>query len=222
MYFLSKGKVAILSDEGQETATLYPGSYFGEIALLYSDKRTASVVALTFCDVLMLTKDQFEYVLQQFPREREQINNVAKDRIIAHRKRKLIRRLPFLNHSNPEFTDAIVPHMTYKIYKKGEYIIKEKEAGNEMYFLDKGSVEVSLSDGSVLSTIPEGGFFGEIALLYDSIRTANVSATSDIETFCLTREHFDLVLKSFPLETERIKKTAEVRRSTTKQKEPKQ
>jgi len=213
MYFLSQGNVVILNDDGQETATLNPGSYFGEIALLTSEKRTASVVALTFCDILMLTKDEFEFVLKKkkFQREREQINNVDKERIIRHRKQRLVKRLPLLSQSKPEFTEALASRLRYTTFQKGDYIIREKEIGTEMYFLDKGNAEAITADGTVLATIPEGGFFGEIAILYDCVRTASVVAVTPVDIFSLKREEFEQVLITFPAETDRIRKTAEAR-----------
>jgi CRP-like cAMP-binding protein len=36
---------------------------FGEIALLYNDKRTASITALTDCDTWVLTGECFKFII---------------------------------------------------------------------------------------------------------------------------------------------------------------
>ena len=41
---------------GRVVATLTSGSYFGEIALVTTENRTASVRAVSYCDVLSLSK----------------------------------------------------------------------------------------------------------------------------------------------------------------------
>lgn len=77
MFFLAKGTVEIVNSDGRVVATLTSGSYFGEIALVTTENRTASVRAVTYCDVLSLCKDHFDYVLSKFPREGEIIKRVA-------------------------------------------------------------------------------------------------------------------------------------------------
>ena len=63
-------------------ATLYPGDYFGEIALMSEMcTRTASVRALTFCDVYTLTKADVDEILGQFPEDKQKWNKIARKRI---------------------------------------------------------------------------------------------------------------------------------------------
>jgi hypothetical protein len=68
MFFISRGEVEIVSEDGKVVyARLKEGSFFGEIALITSGKRTASVRASTFCDLFVLTKEDFDEVLADFP-----------------------------------------------------------------------------------------------------------------------------------------------------------
>lgn len=68
MYCIRKGFVEVLAADGHSVvATLGPGTYFGEIGIIYGEKRIASVRAKTYADVIMLRKDDLEEVLETFP-----------------------------------------------------------------------------------------------------------------------------------------------------------
>jgi len=81
MYFISKGSVAVLSaDESVTYATLTAGQFFGEISLLLSMPRTATIRALEFCDLYQLNKDQFDHVLDHYPEFKDSIQELAEER----------------------------------------------------------------------------------------------------------------------------------------------
>lgn len=69
--FIAEGKVKVnlLSRDGKEVvvATLHDGDFFGEIAVLTNDGRSANVVAVTECRIFVLQKDDFEEHLQRHP-----------------------------------------------------------------------------------------------------------------------------------------------------------
>lgn len=68
MYFIAKGSVEVVSEDGiQIFRRLSDGDFFGEIALLLHRLRTASVRAATHCDLFVLTRKDFNVVLKRFP-----------------------------------------------------------------------------------------------------------------------------------------------------------
>ncbi len=54
--------------------------------------------AVTYCDVLSLSKEHFDYVLSKFPREGEIIKRVASQRLLKDKKTRLLRKLPLLQN----------------------------------------------------------------------------------------------------------------------------
>ncbi len=54
-------------------------------------------------------------------------------------------------------------------------IIRKGQAGDCMYFIAEGEVEVDLPGKKVL--LGEGAFFGEMALLGNNLRSADIAAT---------------------------------------------
>ena len=71
MYIVISGKVKICiyneNDEEQVVANLEPGDYFGEMALLTGEPRSASVIAMQDSETFMLHKNDFDVILEKFP-----------------------------------------------------------------------------------------------------------------------------------------------------------
>ena len=61
--------------------TFKDGDYFGEIAILLDAKRTATIVARTYCDMSILTKEAFKKVLRRFPEIADGMKVTAEDRL---------------------------------------------------------------------------------------------------------------------------------------------
>ena len=52
MFFIYRGKCTVLANDNKSPLfTLKQGSFFGEIALVLNERRTASVIAASLCDV---------------------------------------------------------------------------------------------------------------------------------------------------------------------------
>ena len=81
-----------------------------------------------------------------------------------------------------------------KKVKKKTFIIKEGENSNEMYLIKKGKVEVMLNnnDGKelILSTLLEGESFGELSLLDNKPRSANVVSLEDCVLLTINQVDF--------------------------------
>ncbi len=81
MYFISSGSVQVVSDDGKTVyAHLTTGQFFGEIALLLSQPRTASIRAAEYCDLYRLEKETFDKVLDKFPDFKVTIQKMAEER----------------------------------------------------------------------------------------------------------------------------------------------
>jgi small-conductance mechanosensitive channel len=89
MYIVRSGQVAVMMTNGnaaqkREVASLGAGKFFGEMALMTGEPRTADVVAKTDAELLVITHGAFQATLAAHP---ELVETVS--RVIAERQAKL-------------------------------------------------------------------------------------------------------------------------------------
>ncbi|HEX5220251.1 MAG TPA: cation:proton antiporter [Verrucomicrobiae bacterium] len=83
VYFISSGQVEV--EVNGYKIKMGPGEFFGEVALLSGQPRTADVVALDFCKLLTLSRRDFRELLRRYPGMRSSIDVIAKERAQANR-----------------------------------------------------------------------------------------------------------------------------------------
>lgn len=86
-YFIHEGDVEIISHmDGSDkvVATLHPGQYFGEMALIASQPRNATVRAASRTKVAVLGKQNFLTMLSVMPSTREDIMKTVHERAMQH------------------------------------------------------------------------------------------------------------------------------------------
>lgn len=89
MYWILRGSVAVTSPDGEAVhAELVAGQFFGEIGILFNRPRTATVVAKTKVLLGVLTADNFNKVLPDFPAVERMIRDEAQERLSMQDKRK--------------------------------------------------------------------------------------------------------------------------------------
>jgi hypothetical protein len=81
IYFLSHGKVEIVSEDGKKDyGTLEDGDYFGDLSLILKERRTASVRALTYCEIFVLGQKDFNHIRAEYPELREVLKQVSSEK----------------------------------------------------------------------------------------------------------------------------------------------
>jgi monovalent cation:H+ antiporter, CPA1 family len=78
VFFIASGAVEVILPDRR--VRLGSGEFFGEMALLSGGTRRADVVALTYCQLLVLRRSDFEQFMKENPAARTTINRVAEDR----------------------------------------------------------------------------------------------------------------------------------------------
>ena len=47
-----------------------------------------------------------------------------------------------------------------QVFQPGDYIIKEGQLGNKMYFIQEGIVDIVTKNGEVATSLSDGSYFG--------------------------------------------------------------
>ncbi len=86
-------------------------------------------------------------------------------------------------------------------YADGDVIITEGIMSNNAYVVLKGSVRVTKKiDKKVVAvgTLKEGDVFGEMGLISQTVRSANISAIGDVTVGVIDKETFEGVMDNLP------------------------
>ena len=110
---------------------------------------------------------------------------------------KLVRHVPLFSQCTKRELTEIAGIADEIDLRDGKVLIREGERGREFFVLLDGSAEVT-KDGRHINTLGPGDFFGEIALISNSPRTATVTATSPVHTLVITDRSFRRLLDESP------------------------
>lgn len=80
IYFIEQGEAEVLTEGGEATQTLGPGDALGEIALLLTGERTATVVARTSMRLLSLSGQDFERLRPRVPELERSLRRLGLER----------------------------------------------------------------------------------------------------------------------------------------------
>jgi monovalent cation:H+ antiporter, CPA1 family len=212
-YVLLDGQVRVLriAADGREErlATLGPGDYFGEAALVANVPRTATVVAETPSRLLSLDAGHFRRWLAS----RVDVGQ-AVHRTLAEREH--LAKLPLFAGVGSAELDRLAAQMLVTRYSAGDTIVEQGAPGDRFFVIVDGRVEVVRreDDGSetAVAQLGVGDFFGEMALLDRAPISATVRALSPVETYTLAAEEFHRMLER-PQTHEHVRATAQRRLS---------
>lgn len=116
--------------------------------------------------------------------------------MVAIESSKLFRRLP------PAALQQLRAAAAEKTFGDAQLIFKEGDPGDGLYMVKSGTVEISAevhdNQRQVLSTLPPGEIFGEMALLDEQPRSACASARGDTTVYFVPRQPFQEVIRQFP------------------------
>jgi CRP/FNR family cyclic AMP-dependent transcriptional regulator len=112
-------------------------------------------------------------------------------------KTDLIGRVPLFAHCSKRELAEVARIADEIDLREGRELTKEGAPGREFFVLVEGTADV-VKNGRKVNSLGAGDFFGEIALVHQSPRTATVKATSPVRALVVTERSFRRLLEEMP------------------------
>ena len=112
----------------------------------------------------------------------------------------LLETVPIFKVCSDEVITTVICKLQENCCPGGEWIYKSDQHADEMFFIVMGSVDIVAKDGSVLTTLGSGSYFGEFPLIFDHVktRTAGALASEFTRMYTLSKADFDHVSTVYP------------------------
>mmetsp|Transcript_9580 Transcript_9580/g.11597 ORF Transcript_9580/g.11597 Transcript_9580/m.11597 type:complete len:772 (+) Transcript_9580:51-2366(+) len=185
-YVMINGNADVLVD-GKKVFQYTDQAAFGELSLMYSAPRAATIVAASECNLFSLDLRSFRFILSK----------TASSGLMA--KCDFVKRVKLLQALNDQMVNQVASALQEETFNDGEYIITQGEEGDKFYIINEGKVKcTSTKEGGAeidLITLKDGDYFGEMALMLNEPRHANcIAVGGQVTCFVLSRDNFMLIL----------------------------
>ena len=122
----------------------------------------------------------------------------------------LIARVPLFHDLSAADIAEIMRYLRSQFVAPGVTVVRRGDPADAMFFIASGEVEIELPQGPAV--LGEGQFFGEIALLEETLRSATVRSRAPTRLLALDARDFRAIISQFPEIGRHIRATAEARR----------
>ncbi len=108
-----------------------------------------------------------------------------------------LRNISLFEHLSFVELTKVMNLVVVESYRAGDRIIADGEPGRKLFVCMNGSVDV-IKNGQTLTTLESGSFFGEMALIDNAPRSADVITRTDLKVITLDREDFYRLIRTEP------------------------
>jgi CRP-like cAMP-binding protein len=108
---------------------------------------------------------------------------------VAEAAANLLRRVPIFSDLDGKELERIAASMKERTFRAGDKVTEEGQSGVGFFVIEDGEAKVTVG-GEERRRLGAGDYFGEVALLNESARTATITAETDLKCYGLTSWEF--------------------------------
>jgi hypothetical protein len=112
--------------------------------------------------------------------------------------RSIIEKVSFFKDAAQDMIEDLMNELKPRIFAPGERIFRAGEAGDALYFIQSGQVEILGPGNDLIASLADGACFGEMALISDMPRSATARASTFCNVYTLSKASFDRVTAAYP------------------------
>ena len=131
--------------------------------------------------------------------------------ILMFLNREVVNRVEIFRGADELFIRESVQLLKPRVFLPAEYIIRQGEYGDCMYFLTSGEVRIVI-DGGEVARLGPGSPFGETALVENLHRNASVVSEGYSTGYQLNKEDFDKLRSKYPDFDRQVREVVEARK----------
>jgi CRP-like cAMP-binding protein len=206
LYVIADGEVRVIVDD-HEVGRLREGAFFGEIALITSQPRSATIRAVTETTLLAIDREVISDLVEASPEVLRVLLRFMRDRLLA----TLIDTSPLFAPYTGDERIALASKFRFLEVEAGSRIVNEGEKTPGLFILLAGRADVVLR-GKKINELDGGDLFGELSLLTHGNAVATILAASRVYLLELPRTAFQEVIMTHPQVLEYVNTLAEERR----------
>lgn len=154
-YIILSGAVEFFVD-GDVVGDASPGATFGELSLLYTCPRAATVTAKQDTVLFRVDQKAFRFILRTQTEESGAM------------KRRLLKGVDFVKGLSDSLLEKLATNMTPRHFKKDEILVEQTDEDCYFWIIEKGEVEMQniiFGGGRYTNMkIKEGEYFGQVSL----------------------------------------------------------
>ena len=130
----------------------------------------------------------------------------------------IYKEFPMFAKKDPSFTIFVMPLLKPLRISSGDYLYKEGDYADEVYFITRGRVNFVIRGSEIVyKSFLRGSYVGEIEVIRHSPRINNAIGYGECEFLVLGKHDFSEMLSEFPNERKEIVKVANERARRNKQ-----
>ena len=194
MFAIAQGSVAVEvdPDDSSQTVPIGQGSIFGEVGLISGRKRGATIRAAEPVVAIELSRTAALKLIATSPGASRTVNRISIERQLLQM---------FGSGLTSKDVAELVEAAELVEVRAGETVVTEGADDKDVFIVRSGSMIVGKAIGGkqvFLNYLPAGSYFGEMAVIDGSLRTASVKATIKTELIRLPGDKFLSLIERNP------------------------